>query len=327
MSYLINFFLGSNSEPLNPVRDVFDGVYTNSIALGDRVGYKIVSAFSRYSFNYNGTSIQIRGKNTIVRAGRTTIEIYIDDTWLKSINISDTNYVTTTLPNGDKKVTLVTGVTYPDNIGGMLGTFLTGLILNTENGYAKINDQNNTSEYVFLGDSITVGQIATPPTYGYSELFYTNNKLSTTVLGYSGAMLADFAITQELADQTAAQLIGALKTSTDRNIIIALGTNDYKRTLASATFLTYAERLINSIYALDQSVKIYWNEPLYRVNETQLLQDYRDVLTSSALSSGLFAIIPSKNCVTYPSGYMSDGLHPNNAGHLEYNLFVAGYIL
>lgn len=316
---------GSGDVTPDPFIDVFDNVFTNTSNYGDRAGYTIRTTSSRYSFMYAGVSMQIKGKTTISGTFWNFLEIFINDVYYQSVQVNDDNYINVPLPWGNKKISILTGITsHPNNTGDIVGTFLTGLIVDRFL-YSKINTQENAAEYVFLGDSITVGDHAFTSINGYANLFYKKDKLSTTVLGWGWGRLFDFAGDTTKINDTVARILEALKTSTTRKLIIALGTNDYGIDVRPANdFISYARNMINAIILADPTIEILWNEPLYRNGESTLLQSYRDGLVSLAAELGTFAVVPCKNVCTYPDDY-ADPIHPNTVGHDKYYTFVKPY--
>jgi lysophospholipase L1-like esterase len=317
---------GQNHDPV--FGEVFDNVFSNGVSYGDRTGYIIRSTASRYEFHYSGTTMSIRGKQTINSTIWNYLQIFVNDAFYSSFQVNDELYHSVTLPSGDKKVTLLSGLTSrPNNTGDVLGTFITGLNLDTTR-YQKIAPTFKSTEYVFLGDSITVGDHATTWVNGYSNLFYKNDKLSTSVLGWGWARLFDFASDSTKISDTVSKITSCFGTATVKKLIIALGTNDYGLSSVSAVnFELYARNLISAIKLADPNIQIWWNEPLYRGSEGALLQSYRELLTSLSVELGTFVKIPCKNCITYPSGYNTDRLHPINCGMVEYYNFDKTYIV
>lgn len=305
--------------------DVFDNLFTNSTVYEDKNGYTIRSTSSRFTFQYTGTQINIKG---VTQTGPTNnyLHVFVNDVYLQSVQIVNDIYNTILLPKGNKIVSILSGQTSRSDFNLPInGTFLTGVEVNTLE-YSKLNIQNNNTEFVFLGDSITVGANASTNINGYANLFYNDDKLSTTIIGWGWAQLHNFASDTAKINDTVARIVTALNNAPNKKLIIALGTNDYGIAARPVVdFIGYARNLINAIVLADSTIDIWWNEPLFRENETALLQSYRDSLVSLSIELGTFVVIPCRNCAVYPSDY-SDSVHPNNHGHKKYKDFVATYI-
>lgn len=319
--FILSLLKSKDTSPI--IGEVFDNVFTNTSKCTDFVDYTTRSTASRYTFNYSGTSISIRGKNTFTNASFNHLEIFVDDNHYMSLPISNTDYNNVTFPKGNKKISILTGGTTTTS---MLGTYLTGLTLDTTR-YTKINTQDNSTEIVFLGDSITVGDSAITPVNGYSWLFYKENKLSTTILGYGYGKLFDFGSDTNKINSIVTRITTSFKSAPTKKLVIALGTNDYGLdTRPAVDFLGYARNLINAIVAADSTIEIFWNEPLRRGGETSLIQDYRDGLVALSTELGTFTVIPCKEAAGYPSGY-TGAVHPNTTGHKRYKDFIYPYVM
>ena len=321
---ILNLLKKKNTSPI--IGEVFDDLFTNTSVYEDRGDYTIRTTSSRYNFMYSGDLMSVKGISTLGGTFWNYIEIFINDVYYQSLQINNTSYQDITLPVGGKKITILSGIcSRPNNVGDIKSTFLTGLSLDTTR-YTKLNVQNNNTEYVFLGDSITVGDHAFTSINGYANLFYKEDKLSTTILGWGWARLFDFGSDSGKITECVARIIDAFKSAPNKKLIIALGTNDMALDGRSASdFIGYARNLINAIVSADPTIQIFYNEPLYRNGDPALLQSYRTELANLSTELGTFTVIPCKNACTYPSDY-ADSVHPNNQGHKKYKDFVATYI-
>lgn len=300
---------GTNIERYNPV-------FNNSVTLSIEPNYNIRNAFSEFEFYTTDTSITIQADSTIksLFPQYAQIAVFEDDVYSGVYLITDKNDVEITLSAGNKKVTLVEGLTTMP-ITDMLGTYLTSI--KAEN-FTKNNQGNVDTKCCFIGDSITVGgNSSIPQKEAFGRLFKIENSKEVAILGYGYATLKDFAETQLLVDNTVTDLLNLLSNSSEKKLVIALGTNDYGLdSTPPATFAEWYANFVDSIHASDNSMEIYCISPLRRSGDPTLLANYRIEIET---------ICSSRSYTTYINGYdillltdLVDGVHPTTAGHKKY---------
>jgi len=295
----------------------YDGLFDNSVLISDEGTYKIRNAFSRYSFAYYGTAISIKANPTIYASSPqySHITILIDGIFYKKIDIIDTDYIITNLPSGNKIVTLIEGLI--TNSGTIVGTFITSVLEGVS--YVKQDIISSTERLVFIGDSITVGDVTEiPAVQSFPNLFSVDNDKVVSTYGWGGAKIETFAETPELIADAVSKLVSLFYDSTDKKLIIALGTNDYGiDSTPAAIIATWYGNLLDAINAADEDIVVYCCAPLYRNGETSLLEDYRIAISGLCDTRDYAVYANIKNSVTYPTNYHSDGVHPITDGHAQ----------
>lgn len=313
---------------INTLTEKFDGVLENSILIEDKTTWKIRNEIDKYSFNYDGNIIRIKVKPTLYGVtgypsfpNLLGIAVFVNDQYYKLVSFTDENYETVFLPVGaGKKITLVEGAEEMSALG-ICGTFITFLL--ADSSYSKINEVVSSERLVFIDDSILSFPCknATPQIHSIPALFRIENNKDVANYGWSKGKLSEFASSAGLINTTVANIVSLFSTSTNKKLIIALGTNDYGiDSMTAATFETQYTGLIDAIHAADATIKIWCISPILRsdAKEDATLDDYRTrVGTICTARSTYCNHIAGKSILTYPDDYY-DTLHPSIAGSKKY---------
>jgi len=281
------------------------------------------SAGSNYSFNYSGYSIEVGANPTAFNPFPqwSQILVYVDDVYYTTLTYTGAETKEVVLPAGNKKITLKEGIVSKPTTT-IIGTFLTSIALELDK-YTPYTEGSTDDKVVFLGDSITVGTSATTPIKeGYAFLFSEENNHDVTCLGWGYGTVKDFAETPlELADLNTWVTASLSNVTSNKRIVIALGTNDYALdSTPVSTFKGWYENLVDEVNIIDSNIEIYCISPLIRVGETSLIQDYRDAIDE---------VCDVRSYCTYIDGLpildlsdLADNVHPTTAGHKKYKDYI-----
>ena len=264
------------------------------------------STVSEFAFNYSGTTIRLEAAVT----GADNIDVYEDGVYTQSVTMVNGVSQLVTLSAGEKLVTLTESVVSNVKLNGVKLTF----IIVEPSLFSKVDQGVVTNRFVFLGDSITMGQGATNRTReGFAELFrYTNGK-SVTITGYSGGELAVIG-GSSLADSLT-WITNAFRSTLGRKVLtIMLSTNDFSLgKLASIVNGQYIA-LIDGIHANDPDIEVFVITPTIRTDDAALLDTYRANQVTMCSTRAWATSIDGKTILTV--GELADVVHPNTAGHL-----------
>jgi hypothetical protein len=290
---------------------VFDTVFQNSVTID--IGVR--SPFSEYVFDYSGTSLNVQGVATLTSSPFNRLTFLIDGIYDSILSFTATpTWKTYSLPAGQKRITIVEGATSKPPDSPVLGTRLTGLKFDSTK-YQKVNYVSKNEKYVFLVNSIGVGdRTMCMSTEAWTRQFNSENNKDVAVYGWGYAKLMDMAYPTSTLDTTVSRLIRLCGSSANKNIIISLGTNDYSTTTSKDTIAKYYSLLVDSIHSKSPTATIFCVAPIYRYNESSLMESYRSKIDSISIVKNFCIYINPYSSLTYPADY-NDAIHPNLSGH------------
>ena len=318
--YATNF--GIQTDWYKGLKDRYDGVFENCVIHTTEADYVNRSEFANFSFNTSDSQIAIDVKDTFLSNDLSNIAIFEDDVLLKAVaTIGSGESKIISLSAGTKKVTIVESQqsinltpVYPTR-----GSFIQKLYVKN---FSKVTQATTGDKIVFFGDSITGGgnYVTIGQDDSFSRLFKTIGGKNTGVLAYGGARLQLEANTSGLAAALVAKLITLVQGNTGgrKIIVIAIGTNDFTNSVASATFLGWYADIMDRIHTADADVEIFCLSPLTRTGDAALLDAYRSGIDGLCTARSAYATyIEGKTILALPGDFGADGLHPTVAGQLK----------
>lgn len=177
-------------------------------------------------------------------------------------------------------------------------------------------------KWLAIGTSITTGASANIPSVtGYiSRLRYD---YGYNIENHSWGGRTDQTTTTLLADSLAAMVSLRMNGKTENNLLIDLGTNDYGiHNKTKAAFKADYERMLDAIIAIRPDITIYCVSLLNRTNYDTgnsvgaTGDDFADAIEEACTTRPTTRFIYGKDFVTFP-GNVPDGVHPNEAGHVQ----------
>jgi lysophospholipase L1-like esterase len=318
--YATNF--GIQTDWYKGLKDRYDGVFENCVIHTTEADYVDRSQFANFSFNTSDSQIAIDVKDTFLSNDLSNIAIFENDVLLKAVaTIGSGESKVIKLSAGTKKVTIVesqqgTGISplpYPTR-----GSFIQKIYAKN---FSKVTQSTIGDKIVFFGDSISGGgnYVSIGQDDAYSRLFKTIGGVNTSVMAYGGARLQIEAANATLSAALVAKLITLVQGNTGRKIIvIAIGTNDFGNSIASATFLTWYADVMDRIHTADADVEIFCLSPLVRSDDAALLDAYRSGIDGLCTARSAYATyIEGKTILALPGDFGADGLHPTVAAQLK----------
>lgn len=211
------------------------------------------------------------------------------------------------------------------------GTHLVSVSVASD-GVSLVSIPKSTNRMVVVGDSISVGDgTSNSSRYGWviklrDALRATNWSITSGGwgAGNSVSMLPNDTKQQEMADRAISEFAGA----TGRKVMLwQLGTNDYGYVyIDPPVAAARAGSVWDKMYAQDPTIEVILITPIIRENENNtntfghILQDYRDSLITEASTRAFVTAYDGKAVLTLAD--LSDGLHPNEAGHQKFADYV-----
>jgi lysophospholipase L1-like esterase len=309
----------SISNPLYP--DIFDNILDDAVLYATKTGYNIRNAHASFSFNCLDDSIIVKVNPTILGDPwcQNQIGLYENDVYKGVYTYTSWADKKISLTTGNKKVTIVEGTqNRPGGTGDVLGDFITGIrVFST---VTKVTQGIIVEKIVGLGDSITSGyKVDYPVINSFLRLFKKENNKAVAVYAYGSAYLADFASNAEKIVVAVANIQTLfMGVTTNKYLIIMLGTSDCCASTPAATIQGWYGALLDAIHTADATIKIWCISPIEcahpAFNDATLLDAYRSAITTVvAARSSYCTHIAGKTILTYPTDF-GDQAHPTTAG-------------
>ena len=229
-----------------------------------------------------------------------------------------------TLPAGQKLVEIVE-----------MGAYVTGIT----SKYTPVIQGTPVASLIVVGDSISVGETASPVLLGWDLLWRQSQTLydSVPIFGQSGQLLHGIVTPAGTFTATVAHIMAGCTGSKFREVYIALGVNDFNAFGTSGTAASHATemgQLLDAIHAADPTVRclvqtliLFQNvaEGSEGVNaQGELPSLWRSSIAAVVAARSTFcALVDGRTLVT--PGNVSDP-HPTTAGHAQYAVNVVPYL-
>jgi lysophospholipase L1-like esterase len=295
--------------------------FSDNGAIVPMPGYSLSSPFSTIDLLTDATSVEVIGyTNMYVNYPNfTRIGIVVDGVYQESINPTANGVFAkrVNFPVGVKVISFVNGPQSKPS-STVLGTFITGLRGNA----AATQTGLGVSGTVIYGDSISTGDAATPTMQNawvplVRAAGYPSQRFAVEAWGFRS--LYEDCATEELR----VEFVAKLAAYNPQRIWLSIGTNDYglNKWSASAFGAAYAA-LLDDLHAALPSVVIYAQTPIVRTAEAangsgSTLGDYRAQISAAVSTrTGYTTLVDGTAFMT--TGSLSDGIHPNTAGHALY---------
>jgi len=285
----------------------------NSILYNVNSGVNRTSTSSEYNFYYDGdfVLVQVNSSNTANAIG-----VMCDGAFLGYFPSDNGGYVYVTLLSGlNKYVRLIqTAVNH--------STFTSSVyfkdVFTQASKFTRDLPATVSKRIGILSDSIGQGYSSTTlVTDGYGQKLRYNSAENVTIMGWSGAGLYQFGANSTVLTKMDGYITDCFSdTTTTKELIINLGTNDYGLFSTSAAAVQgYLEAMVDSINTLDSSIDVFVLSPFFRDGETSLLADYRTAFNAVCSTRAWCTYIEGGTIIG--TGDLADGLHPTSAGHTK----------
>lgn len=288
----------------------------------DQSQYFLTSTFATTEFQTEATSLTVTSYSTSYSTlpGFSAIGVYVNGVYNQTIahTVSGSQSNTITLPAGNKLVTLVNGLQSRPNVAALpIGTWVTQ-VTSPVPITQMLLPRNRTLVY---GDSISVGDASSPlmQKAWALQLRAAAYPSSVAVEGWGYRSLHEDANTAVLRKS----FVKKLSQYDPDRIWLAIGTNDYGLAKWSAAdFGAAYGAMLDDIHALMPSVRVYCQTPIVRSSEVansfgNTLGDYRtQIATAVGTRTAYATLVDGTAFMTTAS--LSDGVHPNTAGHTLY---------
>ena len=183
-----------------------------------------------------------------------------------------------------------------------------------------------------VGTSISVGDAAAAPWRGGFASIMRANRGEVTIDGVGAGSLWDLAKDASTRATSVARVVTLLDGTISNTLYLCHGTNDYGLTRWSssdfgAAYALYVDDVISAV----PGIAIYCETPITRGTEAELiggwgdLDAYRAQISTVAAARPECTLVNGPPLVTYPANY-SGSVHPNTAGHIEYEANVRAII-
>lgn len=296
--------------------DVVADVPTNQAALKPLFNNSVTystgkrSTDSEYEFNYSGTVIKVQAD---VSGVETKLAVFVDGAYSSTLTMVDKVPQYVTFSSGAKVIKLIEGTC---RNSGLTGVRINSLALQ-DSLFSKIDDGNVASRLVLWGDSITQGDLATNHFIeGFAQLYKYTGLRNTTILGYAGAKVREFGETPANVTESISWLNKAFAdTTTTKEVLIALGVNDFLQGETAVNVGIWAENFLEGITTARPDVTFYWMTPLDCASANSTLVDIRTAITTACGNWGV-TVIDGSTILTYPTNYANTN-HPDILGHLD----------
>lgn len=304
-----------------------DSVFQYSIPGYQKTGYTARSTGAFVQFVTTDRNIYVKvGGNYAGHGTLSTCEVLVDGVYNQSIPLLSNNTTevhAVSLPEGQKIVTLMNG--YQINGGSDLtlpqsGVYIQGMI--TDTAFQMIMPAHVTNKWLFVGNSITVGQAADHiAASDFVSMFRADGR---TIQVDAWATRRLFTTTAANAKNFAAFVSDEMNGCSSNELFMFLGTNNFSLVggqTKAAFKLTY-QLFLDSMHSKRADVQIYCISPLnrttYNTPNTQgaTLNDYVDAIQELLVTRTWAKFILGRDLLSL-SNLSADGVHPTQAGHQE----------
>jgi len=243
-----------------------------------------------------------------VETGTSACTFNTTDTLIATVNYLD-GVVTSTLYNKTQNVSASYTYTFSRSVAGSFQVPNTGkLSMYFFGGTQKIfnytiSSNETKNNVIAVGNSITYGYGASDATNRWVQKLFPGRYLYETS-GGPGDRSAE-----------GVQVLPQIKSLSPKYVILALGVNDAQSSVSGSTYSSNITTIVDTL--LDNGITpiLLSNSPL---NSTSVVT-YNDTLQAIATRWGLTYINTFdslKNGTAWDANYTTDGIHPNNLGHL-----------
>lgn len=180
--------------------------------------------------------------------------------------------------------------------------------------FEVINKRNK--RLLFLGDSITHGMLSSHASGGYAMILSQLLECECLNQGISALCFAEEMIDKNMPFEPDI-------------VIVALGTNDWRRRKSKKEFDECVKRYIDKVAQIHKKAEIFVISPLWRTDWKENVQDMYmftelyDVLMRICKDYKNIRVINGSDMLHHMRMFFVDGVHPNDLGHtaLAMNLY------
>lgn len=348
--------IGGTSESSPPPSDYFDPVsgdisFTNSHFQSSapglaKTGFTMRSPGGFVEFRTSEIDFSVKvGGNWSGNASQSQVYLLVDGVYNQTITLTADNttetHAITTLSAGVKLIRLVNGYSAQADAAGDINRPQAAVcvqgVVTTGNIEIK-RPVAPAKRIVILGMSITAGATGTRPTdTSWPMQLRNTDGYAITLDSYGGRILANNSsvFDSTKASQMVAYLWAQMDGTASNELWVDLATNDFYFGASKATYKARLDLLVSTMQAAHAAVRIILIKPTDRSAASGL--DY-DATNVNGATLGDMATAMDEISVTYSIEVMgsrtdvslanlSDGLHPNQAGHDQlYTAHKAEYL-
>jgi hypothetical protein len=343
MSFFFNIVASTRTTaPIIPVAppatvQLSDSDFEYNVWSQPETGFVNKSAFSTVKFSTTGTSVDIGYYTDVVNSeflNDVSFSVFdVNNTCISTITpiISTSKQTSTlTLPSSGT-YTIVEGGTIRES-GTATDMFSASVVEITGSDIIIESIPINNDVVINVGDSISIGDGSTINNrFGYMKLLRDTISSKDFICEGSGSQNAAIEFN---GDALILSAVNRLKSEFDRRTgrkicLFTLGTNDYGLNTRQSFWDARVPAFFDKFNELIPNGEIIIVSPLIRLNEETPnshglnLQWFRDSLQSLASTRSWVTYNEGKTVLSLPDDFISDGLHPNNAGHQK----LADYII
>jgi len=298
--------------------EVIPEAFTNSITNADAGTHIDANPFSGLVFETEATELLVETYNNYFSGwpGLTRIGVHVNGAYHREICPFANGTYTERLffAPGSKTIELVNGPQSTPT--SHAGTWVTNVKANAE---INIQSPVQTGGLLVYGDSIAVGQSAAPVMQLCWFAQVKESYPGPATLEAQGSR----ALWNDAVDETArAAFVSRLASIEPAVIWLAIGTNDYGlNRWTAAEFESAYTLLLADLHAALPDAVFYAQTPIVRTIETantkgSTMAQYRTAISTAASGKAYVTVVDGTAFMTTAS--LSDGVHPNTAGHALY---------